>query len=269
MCPHLKCERRSGARECERRSSSAGECTLFMVWSLFSRLGWTSGTTVPTSLRTKVLSTRGDCTKLYSCDKSVNATEAIESTLYWCSVNATTLPPNTVILDSFLPRTHPPLQGTSGHSNTGKLSNVPSVGQRSRFCSHLRYFLLTSSSTDRATLTEREMENRQTELELINKHLLGESRHHSLTSPSYDWDGKGPEKVLCGKKCKLCGANARQRGQYRQQGRGGDARSRIVRVTRHTLAPSEPSYPCTLPPESSCPTTLLATRPLLPYQLPM
>ena len=67
---------------------------------------------------------------------------------------------------------YPPPSGTSGHSNTGKLSNVPSVGQRSRFCSHLlKYFLLQTWVDARG----RAMESHQTELELINKHLMGES----------------------------------------------------------------------------------------------
>ena len=71
--------------------------------------------------------------------KSSNAIESIEC-LIQCEHHQP--PPTTVILDSFLPL-HPPQLSSSGHSNTGKLSNVPSVGQRSRFCSHLlKYFLL-------------------------------------------------------------------------------------------------------------------------------
>ena len=108
---------------------------------------------------------------------------------------------------------------SSGHSNTGKLSTVPSVGQRRRFCPHLKIVFLnpsTDSSRDLSWHGSLGMENRGTELELINKHLLGESTQPSTYSPFSIPRGKSVEKVPDCKKCKLCGVNAGQRGRYRR-----------------------------------------------------
>ena len=138
----------------------------FMVWSLFSRLSADLAHSACFS-QDQSASSLG---RWYKTVLGPNRRMQLSQLNAWYSVNTTSRPQPPSSWTLFSPL-HPP-QLSSGHSNTGKLSNVPSVGQRSRFCSHLlKYFLLQTWVDARG----RAMESHQTELELINKHLMGES----------------------------------------------------------------------------------------------